>query len=303
VIKRSLRAARAWRPLNGPATLATRSLSRLTGRQFESAIKHLPRSGPVRSRLPNGELMRLESRGDDWVSNQVFWRGWAGYEPETTPLFFRLAQEASVVLDVGAFVGFYAVLAGLANRRARVFAFEPMPHSAGRLRRHLELNGLENAEAVQAAVSSSDGEAELFHTGELPSSTSLVRGFMDSAPEVRAASVPTVALDSFLGHREVGPVSLVKLDIETGEPDAIRGALRTLERDQPTLFCEVLSDAVGAELRELLGPLGYRFHHLTGEGPVERDEIEAHPELLNWLFTVMPRERLGALVYEVRPGA
>jgi hypothetical protein len=61
------------------------------GRDFEVAIKHLPRTGPVRSRLPNGEVLRLWSRGDDWISNQVFWRGWSGYEPETTPLFFELA--------------------------------------------------------------------------------------------------------------------------------------------------------------------------------------------------------------------
>src|SRR4051794_24818086 len=126
-IKRPLKAMRAWRPFNAPATIATRSLSRLTGHEFESAIKHLPRTGPVRSRLPNGEVLRLWSRGDDWISNQVFWRGWSGYEPETAPLFFRLAQDADVVLDVGAYVGFFAVLAGLANRRSRVLAFEPMP--------------------------------------------------------------------------------------------------------------------------------------------------------------------------------
>jgi FkbM family methyltransferase len=295
LIKRSLKALRAWPPFNAPATVATRSLSRLTGREFEAAIKHLPRTGLVRARLPNGETLRLSSRGDDWVSNQVFWRGWSGYEPETTPLFFRLAQEASVVLDVGAFVGFYAVLAGLANRRARVFAFEPMPHSAERLRRHIELNRLDNVEAVEAAVAEAGGEAELFHTGDLPSSTSLVRDFMSSHPNLRTRVVPAIELDDFVSERGLSPVSLVKVDIETGEPGALRGMKRVLERDRPTMVCEVLSDEVGGELRRLVGPLGYRYHHLTGDGPVQREEINTHPEWLNWLFTVMPRERLESL--------
>src|SRR5262249_33886365 len=141
-VKQSLKAVRAWRPVNGPATVATRTVSRLTGREFAVAIKHLPRTGPVRSRLPNGEVLRLWSRGDDWISSQFFWRGWAGYEPETPPLFFQPAQEAEVVIDVGAFVGFFAVLAALANRRASVIAFEPMADNAERCRRHIELNEL-----------------------------------------------------------------------------------------------------------------------------------------------------------------
>ena len=263
------------------------------GRDFEMAIKHLPRTGPVRSLLPNGEVMRLWSRGDDWVSNQVFWRGWSGYEPETAPLFFRLAHEAEVVIDVGAFVGFFSVLAGLANRGGRVFAFEPMSDNAERLRRHVELNGLNNVELVQAAVSAHPGEAELFHTpGSYPSSTSLVRDFMITHSGVISSVVPTVALDIFLEERGVESVSLVKLDIETGEPDALRGMRRTLKRDTPPIFCEVLSDEVGAELETILAPLGYRFYHLTEGGPQERGEIRGDPEWLNYLFAVVPPERL-----------
>src|SRR5204863_2620810 len=136
---------------------------------------------------------------------------WSGYEPETAPLFFRLAQDAEVVLDVGAYVGFFAVLAGLANRRSRILAFEPMPDNAERLRRHLELNGLDNAEAIQAAVSEVDGTAEIFHVGSgHECSTSLSQEFMSVHPEVQTSVVPTVALDSFLEERGIESVSLLK---------------------------------------------------------------------------------------------
>jgi FkbM family methyltransferase len=298
LIKRFLKAARAWRPLNGPATAGTRAISRLTGREFEVAIKHLPRTGMVESRLPNGAELRLWSRGDDWVSNQVFWRGWSGYEPETTPLFFDFAREADVVIDVGAFVGFFAVLAALANPGGHVFAFEPMPDNAERLRGHIELNELANVEMVRAAVSAADGEAELFHLdGDHPTSTSLVRDFMDRTDaDVKSSLVPTVALDSFLEARGIGHVSLVKLDIETGEPDALRGMQRTLERDRPVIFCEVLSEEVGARLRSQLAPLGYRFYQLTDQGPRESEVILPHPYWLNYLFTVTPVEGLRSRI-------
>jgi FkbM family methyltransferase len=205
-----------------------------------------------------------------------------------------------VVVDVGAYVGFFAVLAPPANPRSRVIAFEPMPDNAERLRRHLDLNQLNNVELVPAAVSDAQGSAELFHVpGDHPCRTSLVRDFMSSQPDMQSSVVPTVALDSFLHERGVRSVSLVKLDIETGEPDALLGMCRTLERDQPPIFCEVLSTEVGARLRTILAPLGYRFYHLTADGPVERSEIVAHPEWLNYLFTVMPPERLEASAYEV----
>ena len=118
---------------------------------------------------------------------------------------------------------------------------------------------------------------------------------MSAHAELTSSVVPTVALDPFLEERGIATVSLVKLEIETGEPAAIRGMPRTLERDTPPIFCEVLSDAVGAELKAMLAPLDYRFYHLTGNGPVERSELDGHPEWLNYLFAVTPLERLRHL--------
>ena len=290
MIRQSVKAVRAWRPVNAPATAAARGLSRLGGREFEWAIKHLPRTGPVRSTLPNGEVLQLWSRGDDWISNQVFWRGWSAYEPETTPLFYELAVQADVVVDVGAYVGYYAVIAALANRRSKVFAFEPMHENAERARRHVSMNRLTNVELIEAAVADVEGSADLFHTADdHPSSTSLVRDFMTSYHhDVHSSRVDIVALDPFLEDRGVERVSLVKLDIETAEPEALRGMERTLRRDHPAILCEVLTDDVGLRVYEMLAPLGYRFYHLTGAGPVERPDIVSHPEWLNYLFKVAP---------------
>ena len=106
--------------MNWAATTATRWALAATGARSEFVVKHLHKVGTVRARLPNGRALRLWSRGDDWVSNQVYWRGWDGYEPETVPLFWRLAERSAVTLDVGAYVGYFALLAGHANPSGRV---------------------------------------------------------------------------------------------------------------------------------------------------------------------------------------
>src|SRR5205814_5357903 len=145
-VKPALKRLRASQPFNYLATSIVHALQTATGMHSALVIKHLHRVGMVRRKLPNGRTLRLWSRADDWVSNQVYWRGWSGYEPERVPLFFRLASRAQVTLDVGAHVGFFTLLAAHANPAGRVFAFEPMPAIQERLRYNVGLNQLDNVE-------------------------------------------------------------------------------------------------------------------------------------------------------------
>ena len=110
--KRVIKAARDHPALNLPITALVRAGLRLSGRESPWVTKHLPRVGTVRIRLPNGAHLKLWSRGDDWIPTQIYWRGMNGYEPETAYLFFWLAQRAATTINVGAYVGYFAVMAG-----------------------------------------------------------------------------------------------------------------------------------------------------------------------------------------------
>jgi FkbM family methyltransferase len=301
VIKRycitALKWARASQPLNYLATSITYWILTLIGRQSELIIRRLHRVGPVRRKLPNGRTLRLWSRGDDWVSNQVFWRGWDGYEPDTAPLFFRLAARARVTLDVGAYVGYYTILAAHANPAGEVYAFEPLPGVFRRLKRHIEMNRLGNAQCVAAAVGDDDGEAEFFHTQVgIPTSSSLSFEFMRSTRELQSQKVKVITLDRFVRDRSLGCVDLVKIDTESTEPQVLRGMIDTLRRDHPTIICEALKDR-GSEklLEEILSPLGYRYYLLTPDGPEPRARIEGHPIWLNYLFTILNPDEVARL--------
>jgi hypothetical protein len=69
----------------------------------------------------------------------------------------------------------------------------------------------------------------------------------------------------------------------------------TIDRDRPSIVCEVLDVESGRALEELLQPYGYRWYHLTWMGPVERDEIvPLHNGLCpNYLFTTVGPEALS----------
>jgi FkbM family methyltransferase len=295
VLKKLLKRGRASQPFNYLATTAVRGLLGAAGLRSEFVIKHLHRLGTVRARLPNGHELLLWSRGDDWVSNQVYWRGWQGYEPETAPLFFRLASRAAVTVDVGAHVGYYTLLAAHANPAGRVFAFEPLPAVFERLRCLVALNRLANVTCNASAVGDADGTADFYHVPEgLPSSSSLSYEFMRPAGPLCRTPVPVLTLDRFLRENGVARLDLVKLDTETTEVQVLRGMTETLRRDRPHLVCEVLArPGVAEPLEALLGPLGYRYYHLTAAGPVPRPRVEGHLVWKNYLFTTLRPDELA----------
>lgn len=147
--KSVVRGLRSWPVVNRPLTGVLRAV---VGGRSEFLIRHLPRNGEVRATLPNGRELILETQGDDWMPNQIFWRGWDGYETETARAFYRLATSARCTLDVGAYVGFFAILAGHANPSSQVIAFEPLPTVHHRLVSNVAANGLGNVRCEQKAV-------------------------------------------------------------------------------------------------------------------------------------------------------
>jgi len=295
-IRALVKRLRATQPLNWIVTSGIKALLQAARKESESIIQHVHRVGLVRSKLPNGRALKLWSRADDWVSNQVFWRGWGGYEPETVPLFFRLASRSRVTLDVGAYVGFYSLLAAHANRAGKVYAFEPLDDVRERLQKNIELNELSNVQVFNNAVGAVDGAAEFFSTAtNMPCSSSLSYDFMKSAEGVYGVPVSVITLDKFVIENNIPGVDLVKIDTESTEPDVLQGMVETLTRDQPFIICEVLGRGSESKLEEVLRPLGYNFYLLTPDGPVLRDHIAGHPAWLNYLFTPLSPDEVSKL--------
>jgi FkbM family methyltransferase len=297
-IRDYLKRVRDSQPFNRLTTSAFRSLFRATGFRSELVTRKLRRVGEVEARLPNGRTLRLWTENDDQIPNRIFWDGWDGFERETIPLFYRLAECARVTFDVGAHVGTFSLLAAHANLEGRVYAFEPMPGTFERLRRNVAMNGLANVRCANLAVGQFKTTSRLFYeTGTaIPGEASLRRecteAFRWASPggEISETEVAVTTLDEFVRENDLAGVDLVKIDTEGTEPEVLRGLADTLRRDRPDVVCEVLKGfATEAGLDEVLRPLGYRYYVLTPEGPAPRAIIEGQPDgrwdLRNYLFS------------------
>ena len=288
LVKRPLRTIRSWPPLNVPLTTGCRAGLRFLGREPGILARFLPRTGLVEVPLPDGELLRMWSRADDDVTGHVYWKGWVGHEAETSPLFYDLARSARGTVDIGAHVGYFALLAAHANPSGDVYAFEPHPLVYQRLLRNTALNELENMQCMSLAVGSERGVAEFFHVKDgIHSSSSLSQGFMESIVEtrrLRSSEVHVVSLDAFVEERHIPSVDLVKIDTETTEDAVFRGMTRTLARDHPIVFCEVLQEPSARIIEEILRRFDYRFYLLTDGGPVLCDRVLPQPPWRNYCF-------------------
>jgi FkbM family methyltransferase len=200
----------------------------------------------------------------------------AGYLPEARDFeaVMQLVRPGSVVVDVGANFGLYALSAALyARPQGRVFAFEPAPNAFALLERNIADNGLSGiVTAKPVAVGATAGRAA-FYIGRDVSFSSLHRTqrLEDNAA---AVDVEIVALDAALAH--VQSVDLLKIDVEGGEADVLRGARELLRRSRaPIVQFEFshknIDEARRAAFDEtiaLLASDGFRIYRRGMAGPV-----------------------------------
>src|SRR5205814_10624887 len=120
-------------------------------RRFFSSIGITPaRFGKRAVRVPipgRSKSLVISRAGSCHLSFQLFWRGINYYEPFTRTVIEMLTASRDLFVDVGANIGFFALVAAKLNPRLRVIAFEPNPKMFAMLSDHKRLNDLPNLTA------------------------------------------------------------------------------------------------------------------------------------------------------------
>jgi len=161
---------------------------------------------------------------------------------------FRAVRDSSLVLDLGAGIGDFAVAAGKQlGSRGRVLAIEPNPDDFQILSDNIRANGLRNVVPLNCALGETERPLTLSFKGKV-------------------IATSTWTLDRLL--REAGlsadslrdrPVSL-KIDVEGAEVEVLR-ALNPLLRNVKSIALEL--HGTQRQVDALLGPMGFVFARLT----------------------------------------
>ena len=181
------------------------------------------------------------------------------YEPEQTAHFVRWVRPGSTVIDIGAHVGYYTLLASILTGDAgSVWAFEPEPTNAAFLRSHMKLNNIHNVHVEEVAVSDASGSAR-FGLGS-GSGT----GHLDTNGSI---NVNTVRLADFCAKRGIRPGAL-KIDVEGAEAAVLDGAKELIASSRPVIFLSTHGPEVHKKCLDWLRTAGYTMKPILG-GDVE----------------------------------
>ena len=182
------------------------------------------------------------------------------YEPTTTNIFKTLLFPGDVVVDVGANVGYFSMLArSMVGVNGKVFAFEPEPNNLKSLHQNIRLNNFENVYPYPVALSSRKGITE-FYTSVDDSRHSLVKAKYHN-------STVTVTMDKL---DNLGPfhINLLKVDTEGSELEVLKGAEETIRKSpQINIITEVSLEGTRSvnDLWDYLKSLGMRFFYVIDD--------------------------------------
>lgn len=234
--------------------------------------KYLRFKGPFRLTFDDGTTLRIINYGNT-IENQLFWLGADGWEGRSTSAWIKLCKESEIVLDVGANTGLYSLIASKANPKSVVYAFEPVDLIFKRLKENLRLNNLQVL-AFNIALAEENGQGKIF-AADTVSSTFDQASLNNSQKEgSRFMIIHMKRLDSFIQDSGLKKIDLMKIDVETFEPQVLKGMSHYLKKFAPTMLIEILNIDVARDVESLIDGNGYEYYLIDeSKGLIRQDNL------------------------------
>lgn len=184
------------------------------------------------------------------------------FEPEVVEAVARYSRPGSVILDVGSNFGQMATLfSRMVGPEGRVYAFEADPFVLELLRRNIVENGCDNVIVYGGAVWHELGHSLIYPEPDF----SRFGSFGSFGIDPRATEgrhVQSLTIDSLDIQ---GDVSVIKVDIQGSDLNALRGSMQTIRKHKPVIIFEyevALQEQFGttfADYERIISDIGYRI--------------------------------------------
>jgi FkbM family methyltransferase len=242
----------------------------------EGALRRWPGAGRALDRLKRWAQSHFLRNARAWVRIQSglsqgmwmqicvpreagLWRG--GHDREVQNAILAAVRPGEVVYDVGAHVGTMALGAGrLVGDLGRVVAFDGDPENVERLQRNSARNGLDaHLQVVHAAVwSRTIADGIPFRRGTTVKSHGGVEADGNGPVLARGEiiNVPAITLDDFVAAGGPPP-QLVKVDVEGGEYEVLRGGARLFATQRPLIIAEIHHEQAAEQITAWLNQYQY----------------------------------------------
>ena len=158
--------------------------------------------------------------------------------------FFYLAKNNDVIFDIGANVGYTALLALIQNKDRRYILADPNPLALADANKNLLMNSIGyNASYIPSFVADKKGEEVKFYTIGTGAAGSIYKSHAETASRLNSwFYVNTITLDSLYNYYNIIP-DLVKIDVEGAESMVLEGAYELAKKSKTLFFVEMHANA------------------------------------------------------------
>jgi FkbM family methyltransferase len=201
------------------------------------------------------------------IEMTVFWRGiFKGREGGELRVWSDISTWASVILDIGANTGIYALVSS-AETGKTIHAFEPVHAVYEMLKENIELNPSVLSPIIphQIAIGACDGEVTMYVPEEgWIDVASLNRDFAkdhSTSKIMKEEKCTGMSLDTFLAEQGVAREAkvLCKIDVEGAEGLVLAGGGATIARPQIVFLIEAL-DVAAFDAIKVFFPSSYKIY-------------------------------------------
>ena len=250
----------------------------------EKIFRHLYFKGKFRVRIDRSHSFLLSHYGF-MIENEIFWRGLeGGWEKVSFSLWMQLCRRSGHILDLGANTGIYSLIAKTVNPSANVYAFDPVERVFEKLEENNRLNRYD-IRCVKKAVSDYTGKATIYdRPTEHVLSVTVNRNTISTDPSAIPVEIETIKLADFFREEKITQIDLMKIDVETHEPEVLKGMEQYLQQFRPAMLIEVLSDEIGKRIEAMVAPLHFLYFNIDEKKGVRQTEHIVKSDHYNYLL-------------------
>ena len=174
---------------------------------------------------------------------------------------FDLINKEGVVVDIGANIG--VMTAHFANKlqKSTILSFEPIPSNINTFKRVSKFFRLTNIKLFELALSDFEGETNMI----MPVVGSAKKHGLSHVAEQTEGNeqgeIFQVAVNKLDNITEITqsnkPITAIKIDVEGHEFQVLKGAVNTITKYKPVIYCELWDSEQRQEIIEFVKSLNY----------------------------------------------
>jgi FkbM family methyltransferase len=171
------------------------------------------------------------------------------YEKEYLEYFYSILGEDDIIIDIGANIGIFSILASKKVKSGLIFSFEPVGINYKRMLRNIEVNSIQNIKTFNLGLSNQNETLDINVPKQDPGESTLspktcTKLFLKNDQKISIEKAKFILFDQFFEEHMLKKVDIIKIDVEGAEYKVLKGMKNTLISHNPIVFIELIPSLI-----------------------------------------------------------